>query len=124
MYSFLIKEINNEYTPKTIIENYKKILVSITPIIPHFSSECLKLLGEEKNLKWPEFDQALIEDEFINIVIQVNVKKRGLIKAKKNIKSDELIEKVKNEKNIMKYLSGLNIKKQIYIPNRLINIII
>jgi len=124
MYSFLIKEINNEYTSKTIIENYKKILVSITPVIPHFSSECLKLLGEEKDLKWPEFDQALLEEEFVNIVIQVNGKKRGLIKAKKNIESKELIEKVKNEENIMKYLSDSNIKKKIYVPNRLINIII
>ncbi len=124
MYSFLIKEINNEYTPKTIIENYKKILVSITPIIPHFSSECLKLLGEEKNLKWPEFDQALLEEEFVNIVIQVNGKKRGIIKAKKNIENEELIEKVIKEKTIVKYLEGLNIKKKIYVPNRLINIII
>ena len=124
MYSFFIKEINNQYTSKTITENYKKILISITPIIPHFSSECLKLIGEEKNLKWPEFDLALLEEEFINIVIQINGKKRGIIKAKKNIKSEEIIEKVKNEKNIMKYLSDTNIKKQIYVPNRLINIII
>ena len=124
MYSFFIKEINNQYTSKTITENYKKILISITPIIPHFSSECLTLIGEEKNLKWPEFDLAQLEEEFINIVIQINGKKRGLIKAKKNIKSEELIEKVKNEKNIMKYLSDTNIKKQIYVPNRLINIII
>ena len=124
MYSFLIKEINNEYTSKTIIENYKKILVSITPVIPHFSSECLKLLGEEKSLKWPEFDQALLEEEFVNIVIQINGKKRGIIKAKKNIENEELIEKVKKEKNVMKYLEGLNIKKKIYVPNKLINIII
>ena len=124
MYSFLIKEISNEYTPETITENYKKILVSITPIIPHFSSECLKLIGEEKNLKWPEYNQALLEEEFINIVIQINGKKRGLIKAKKNIESEELVEKLKNEKNIMKYLTGASIKKQIYVPNRLINIII
>ena len=67
---------------------------------------------------------ALLEEEFINIVIQINGKKRGLIKAKKNIKSEELIEKVKKEKSIMKYLSDTNIKKQIYVPNRLINIII
>ena len=124
MYSFLIKEINNEYTPKTMTESYKKILVSITPIIPHFSSECLKLLGEEKNLKWPEYNQALLEEEFIDIVIQINGKKRGLIKVKKNIESEELVEKVKNEKNIMKYLNGTSIKKKIYVTNRLINIIV
>ena len=124
MYTFLIKEIDRGYTSKTVKENYKKVLVSITPIIPHFASECLKLLGEEKNLKWPQFDKALLEEEFVNIVIQINGKKRGIIKAKKNIADKELLEKVKNEKNIMKYLNDTNIKKKIYVPNRLINIII
>ncbi|MBD1160156.1 leucine--tRNA ligase, partial [Pelagibacterales bacterium SAG-MED14] len=44
MYSFLIKEIENEYTLDTLKKNYKKILITIMPIVPHFSSECLKLL--------------------------------------------------------------------------------
>ena len=124
MYSFLMKEFNNKYTPEIIIENYKKILISITPIIPHISSECLKLLSNEIALKWPEYDQKLLEEDFVNIVVQINGKKRGLIKVKKNTTVNELLEKVKKEKNILKYLDSMSIKKQIYVPNRLINIII
>mgnify|MGYP000673594950 CR=1 FL=1 len=124
MYSFLIKEINNEYTPKTIIENYKKILVSITPIIPHFSSECLKLLGEEKNLKWPEFDRALLEEEFVNIVIQVNGKKRGIIRSNKEISEKGLYNLILKDIKIKKYIEGKKIFKTIFVPKKLINIII
>ena len=48
MHTFLSQEILNEYTKETLKDNYKKILISILPIIPHFSNECLSLLGEKK----------------------------------------------------------------------------
>ena len=124
MYSFLIKEINNEYKQETILENYTKILVSLMPIIPHFSNECLKLINEEKKLKWPNYDEALLEESFVNIVVQINGKKRGLIKTKKNIEEEKILEIIKKEKNLMKYLINEKIKNKIFIPNKLINIII
>ena len=124
MYSALSKEIANEYTKETLEENYKKILISILPIIPHFSNECLNLLGTKESVKWPEYDETIIEEDFINIVVQINGRKRGLIKAKKDIGEKEVLENIKKENNIMKYLNSLKIKKKIYIPNRLINIIV
>ena len=60
----------------------------------------------------------------MNIVVQINGKKRGLIKTKKNINENEVLENIKKENNIMKYLKDLKIRKKIYIPNKLINIII
>ena len=66
----------------------------------------------------------VIEEDFVNIVIQINGKKRGLITTKKDIEENEVLENIKKEKNIMKYLKDLEIKKKIYIPNKLINIIV
>ena len=123
MYSFFIKEIENEYNLDTLKKNYKKILITIMPIVPHFSSECLKLLDTSENLKWPKFDEAILVENFVNLVIQINGKKRGLLKIKKNISEDEVLMNIKKEKNISKYLEDQNIKKKIFIPNRLINII-
>ena len=124
MYSFLSKEINNEYTADTLLENYKKILVTIMPIIPHFSNECLSQINVKEKLKWPEYDEALLVENNVNIVIQINGKKRGLINAAKNIQEEELLEKIKEEKSIKKYLDNVNIKKKIFVPNKLINFII
>ena len=45
MYSFLNKEIKKKYSKKTLIENYKKILITMNPIIPHFANECLENLN-------------------------------------------------------------------------------
>ena len=123
MYSFLLKEIENEYSSDTLIENYKKILITIMPIIPHFSSECLKILNINENLRWPKFDESILVENFVNLVIQINGRKRGLLKIRKNISEDELLMNIKNEKNISKYLENQSIKKKIFIPNKLINII-
>ena len=124
MHSFFSKEIKNKYTANTLLENYTKILISIIPIIPHFANECLNLINYQKNLDWPRYDEAILIEDFANIVIQINGKKRGLIKAKKNIQEFELLKIIKAEKNINKYLNNSDIKKKIYVQNKLINIII
>ena len=69
-------------------------------------------------------DKALIEDSDCNIVIQINGKKRSLIKLPINSNERLVIEKAKQEKNVKKYLIDNNVKKQIYVKNRLINFII
>ena len=124
MYSFLSKEIENEYTANTLKENYIKILIAIMPVIPHFSTECLNSLNIKKEVEWPKYDVAVLEENFVNIVIQINGKKRGLLKAKKNILEKENLEDIKKDNTIMKYLSNSEIKRKIYVPNKLINIII
>ena len=58
MYSFINKELENEYTSKTISENYNKILLTMLPIIPHFASECL----ERINLKLLIIGQILMKN--------------------------------------------------------------
>ena len=61
----------SENTKKTLKDNYKKILITLIPIIPHFAYECLALLGEENDINWPKFNEDLIENEEINFVIQI-----------------------------------------------------
>ena len=124
MHSFLSKEINNEFKKNTLIDNYKKILISINPIIPHFSNECLEILNEGKKVDWPKYDESFLVEEFNKIVIQINGKKRGLIEAKSDIEEEELIELIKTENNLKKYLQIGKIKKKFYVKNKLINIII
>ena len=124
MYSFLIKEINKNYKKKTILENYKKILIAINPIIPHLSTECLETIGEINELSWPSYDEKLLEENSIPIVIQINGKKRGLVNTKQNLTEQELIKLIEKDKNITKYLDGSTIKKKIYIKNKLMNIIV
>ena len=50
---------------KTILENYRKILISIMPVVPHFANECLDNLGLNKELNWPSYDKKLIEEKIL-----------------------------------------------------------
>ena len=123
MYSFLNKQVDKPYTKETLLQNYEKILIAMTPIIPHFANECLELINIKK-FKWPDYDQSMLKEDIINIVIQINGKKRGLIKTKPNMAEQNLFEIIKNDETLMKYIDQKNIKRKIYIQDKLINIII
>ena len=123
IYSFLSKKIKDGYRKETILENYQKILIAMAPVIPHFSNECLEALNL-KNLNWPKYDDSILKEDYFKIVIQINGKKRGIIKAKKDISENELIDEIKREVTLTKYLKDKKIKRKIYISGKLINIII
>tara|TARA_B100000925_G_scaffold131534_1_gene98402 strand:- start:3 stop:896 length:894 start_codon:yes stop_codon:yes gene_type:complete len=123
MYSFVFKQIENKYKKDTLIENYKKILILMTPVIPHFANECLLNLGS-KDYKWPKVNSHLIKEDVVNIVIQVNGKKRGLIKTKNNSTEEELLKMIYKDEKMAKYVENSNIKKKIFLKNKLLNIII
>ena len=123
MYSFMYKQIDKPYTKKTLLQNYQKILIAMTPIIPHFATECLDLLNV-KDFNWPRYDESILKEDIVNIVIQVNGKKRGLIKTKPNLSEEKLFEIIKNDETLTKHINQKNIKRKIYIQNKLMNIII
>ena len=122
MYSFFTNELNKNYTNITLIKNYKKILIAMTPIIPHFSSECLKTLNIEK-INWPKYDEQFLKEDFINIVVQINGKNRTLINTKVDTTENDLMKIVYTEENLKKYINKENIKKTIFIKNKILNII-
>ena len=96
----------------------------MNPIIPHLSNECLKIIGNNDEITWPTYDEKKIQENSSLIVIQINGKKRGLIKTDSSLSETEIMKLVYEDQKIAKYLVNNNIKKQIYIKNKLINIII
>ena len=124
IHSSILKLIKKKYSPKTIIDNYTKILICMMPVIPHFSNECLNSLKTNSKIKWPDVDKQLLIEENINFVVQINGKKRGLIKANRNISEEDIINLIKENVEINKYIKNQELKKKIFIPNKLINIII
>ena len=118
------KLLKKNYTPKTIVDNYKKILICMMPVIPHFSNECIQLIDNKTKIEWPEINQQLLIEENINFVVQVNGKKRGLIKTNRDISEEDVMVLIKKNVEINKYIKDHKLKKKIFVPNKLINIII
>ena len=123
-YNFLIKHIEKNINQKDLLENYKKILTSFSPIIPHLTSECLIDIGCDKKLNWPLINKDYLKNENIDYVVQINGKKRTIINAEINLKEDKILDIAKNEKLLDKYLNNKSIKKVIFVKNRLINILV
>ena len=122
MYNFLIKEIEKPIGKEILIKNYIKILTLMAPFIPHFTSECLDNLGQ-KEIYWPMVLKDQLIEESINLVIQINGKKRALLKIKRDTKEKDVLREIQLNKETM-HLLKKEIQKTIFVSNRLINIII
>ena len=123
MYNFLTKEVEKPIKTSILIENYKKILISMSPLIPHFANECLVDINQDE-IKWPKIKIEELEEESINFVIQINGKKKAVIRVKNNINEECLLKKIEKNKETEKLLKNQKIQKTIFVSNRLINIII
>jgi len=123
MYNFLIKEIQKPIKKKALIENYKKILILMNPFIPHFTAECLKSI-DQNQVKWPIISKNELIEEEINFVVQINGKKRALLKVKRDVEENQILNEIKSNPNIEKFLQNKKIIKTIFVSNRLINIIL
>jgi leucyl-tRNA synthetase len=125
LYGFLSKKDLKKYSSLNLKNNYVMVLISMMPIIPHFASECLKLLKFEGNIRWPEINKESLIKKHLKYVVQINGKTRKIIEEKKDLSEKDLINLIKNDQQLNKYLGqDIEIKKVIFIPNRLINIII
>ena len=123
-YNFLANFVKTKKDVKNIKENYTKILTCFMPVIPHFINECLDDLGIKNNLGWPKYDKEILDKNEINFVIQINGKKRIVLKINKDSSEMDILDIVKKEKNMIKYLDNKKIKKVIFVKNRLMNILI
>jgi len=122
-YNFFTNYLKNKKNLTNLKENYIKILTCFNPVIPHFTSECLSQLNT-KRLDWPDYDNSIFELNETSIVIQINGKKRALLNTTKNIEENDLLNLAKENNIIKKYLDKKEIKKIIFVQNRLMNILI
>ena len=124
IYNFLNKALIKEDWGNNFIDNYLKILKVMTPVIPHFTNECIGNLISEKELEWPKIDKKYLNIEKYTIVVQINGKKRGLIETEQQLDQIELLKDIKNKTDINKFFIEKEISKVIFIKNKLINIIL
>ncbi|OGI65175.1 leucine--tRNA ligase [Candidatus Nomurabacteria bacterium RIFCSPLOWO2_01_FULL_39_18] len=108
------------------LEDLKKFLQILSPFAPHITEELWSMLGEKKSVhlsSWPEYDKEKIKDDEVKIVVQIN----GKVRAEIMVQADENEESVKKKslanEVIARHTAGKEIKKFIYIKNRLINIV-
>jgi leucyl-tRNA synthetase len=124
----LIK-INNELIHEKQIsrELAETFTLMLAPFAPHLAEEIWLTLGHHKSLArrpWPTFDPAKLTDSTMEIPVQVNGKLRDLITVDANATEEEILSKAAAAEKIVPYLAGKTIRKQLYVPNRLVNFVV
>ena len=111
-YSFFITNLKDEKNYSNLITDYSKFLISISPVIPHLSNECLKDLSININ-EWPSIDEKYLIEENVNIVVQFNGKKERLHQVKKGISEEDLVKEILSSKVFDKMFKNNNFKKNL-----------
>ena len=132
--SAFMKFINIVEEQKQISQDqWKRFLIILAPFAPFITEQLWQELNEHKEFtkensihmqKWPIFDQALIVDNTITLGIQVNGKLRGEIEIIQDDTEQTIRDKTLNNPFIIKWIEGKEIKKFIYIKDRIISIVV
>ncbi len=110
--------------PKSILEPF---VLALSPFAPHLAEELWQKLGHSKSLAfepYPKWDEAYLVDANITIVVQVNGKMRGEFQAPRDIQQTDAISLAKKVEKVIPFLSGKEIKKEIYVPGKLVNLVV
>ncbi len=105
-------------------EQIKTLILLLAPFAPYFAEEMWHEIGFKGSVHktaWPNYDQRIIEDDMVTIIIQVNGKMRARIKVKRD-STKKTIEKSAREK-VLKWIEGRKVKKVIFVENKLINFV-
>ena len=124
VYTFYKKISDTKKNYKNLRCNFEKILITMMPVMPHITNECLEKLNYDKEVQWPNIEEKYLNDDRVEIIIQINGKKRNLISTVKNIDEKKLNDLITKEELVDKYLKSGQIIKTIYVKNRVINYII
>jgi leucyl-tRNA synthetase len=122
IYNTFCNHINNNKTSTEVLKDeWEKIIMLLLPLIPHLAHECCEKIN--KKIYWPKYDSKLLKEENATIIIQVNGKKRGMIEMPLDSEEMMVIKKTKEIDNVSKHIGKSTIIKNIYIKNKLVNLI-
>ncbi len=102
-------------------------LLLLSPIAPHITHVLWKALGHERAIvdeMWPVVDEEALLQEFVEIVVQVNGKLRARLRVPAHADQDEIHSLALNDAQVMRYLQGKTVKRFIFVPSKLINIVV
>jgi len=104
-----------------------KFAILLSPFAPHLAEELWESLGNKQSIfkqKWPKFDKKLIQEKTWQLIIQINGKVRDKIEVKKGISEKQVKELALAQEKIQKWLKNKKPKKIIYVPDRLVNLVL
>ena len=119
----------NEFTKLKKINKaeYKTFITLLNPFAPHLTEEMNKVAGFEEDLAyttWPTFDESKTVEDIISLPVQINGKLRANVEINKDENQSSIKEKIFANEKVKSYTDGATVVKEIYVPNKIYNIVI
>ncbi|MFQ5458164.1 MAG: class I tRNA ligase family protein, partial [Myxococcota bacterium] len=108
-------------------DSLEALLKLLHPFTPHITEELWSALGHEETLvetAWPKYDPAALEAREMTIVVQVNGKLRDNITVAADAGRKEIIAAALESENVLRHTAGRAPKKEIYVPGKLVNLVL
>ncbi|MBR5526052.1 leucine--tRNA ligase [Brochothrix thermosphacta] len=125
--SQLMVFINEAYKADTVYKGHiEGFLQLLAPIAPHMSEELWQKLGHEEDISyvaWPVHDEAMLHEDTVEVIFQVNGKVKSRVEIKNGLAKDELEAMAMADEAIQENIAGKTIRKVIVVPNKLVNIV-
>ena len=133
----LIMELTNEIyaqeplekgvRPEIRREVLELLTLMLAPMTPHIAEELWEMLGHTDGLwraGWPQANPELAKDDELEIPVQVNGKLRGKVRAAAGAAEEEVVRLARNEPGIAQHVNGKRVVKTVFVPNKLLNLVI
>jgi leucyl-tRNA synthetase len=122
-YVNLVREEGGVVGPEAV----EPLLIMLAPYAPHFAEELWTVLGHEASIfqaRWPRYDAQLAAAGDVEIVVQVNGKVRGRVTVSRGATEAHVLERALQDESVRKFLDGNAVRKTIYVPDRLLNLVL
>jgi leucyl-tRNA synthetase len=108
-------------------ETVEAFLILMAPFAPHFAEELWQRSGHQPSIffqQWPKWDEAYTTADTVTVAVQINGKLRGTITVKAESPEESVLDAATKDPTITRYLDGKQIRKKVYVKNRILNLVV
>lgn len=127
LYRYTSERPREEQNAAFLKEVLEKLNLLLAPFAPHLSEELWESTGHEFSVfdqQWPEFDPSALKEDQVSYVIQINGKLRDKVEVPRNMPQPEIEQAALKAGKIPKYIEGREVRKIVFVPNKLVNIVV
>jgi leucyl-tRNA synthetase len=121
---FIAEFVAADSIPRAVAEPF---VLMLAPLAPHLAEELWQRMGHSESLAyapWPVAEEKWLVEDTIKLVVQVNGKVRSTVHVPADASKEAILEASKSDENVARYLEGVSIQREIYVPGRLVNIVV
>jgi leucyl-tRNA synthetase len=105
----------------------EELVIMLAPFTPHFSEELWERMGHTESVfeaQWPVWDEGLVVEDQVEIVVQINGKTRAKVTVARDAAEETVVGAAMREPTVRRFIEGRALRKRIHVPNRLLNLVI